>query len=55
MLNMTDAHQGKAHVSSAVIGYHNIGQFGYLTGYFPSGISRYEESIIGTIHSLPKL
>ena len=36
MLNMTDAHQGKAHVSSAVIGYHNIGQFGYLTGYFPS-------------------
>lgn len=49
MLDMTDAHQGKAHVSSAVIGYHNIGQFGYLTGYFPSddpAIGRFEIEIL---------
>lgn len=49
MLNMTDAHQGKAHVSSAVIGYHNIGQFGYLTGYFPSddpAIGRFDIEIL---------
>lgn len=45
MLNITDATTGKPHVSSAVIGYHNIGQFGYLTGYFPSddpAIGRFE-------------
>lgn len=35
MLNMTDATTGKPHVKSADIGYYNVGQFGYHTGYFP--------------------
>ena len=35
MLNMTDATTGKPHVKSVDIGYYNVGQFGYHTGYFP--------------------
>lgn len=35
MLNMTDATTGEPHVKSVDIGYYNVGQFGYHTGYFP--------------------
>ena len=34
MLRITDAYMGKTHVTSEDVGFYNIGQFGYETGYF---------------------
>ena len=50
MLRITDAHTGKGHVTSEDIGFYNVGQFGYETGYFAlndiNGSEEFETEIL---------